>query len=455
MRTVGTPPSGQTSGVVYQNGASTVSAGVVEIYYYNHLVYQENGSSLWWDWVSGAWASTTSLAPPVANASSISVTKNVTYPFALTDFQCTCNGVGSVTITSLPADGTLVLTGTGNVTTNQIITATDINSGLLTFVPTNNSITSGSFQFKVTDSTNGRISTAAATMSITITGSGSPFGPLATNAGYNHAFYTNYSDYQNAAGTYQAANDGWGPLYVSGSFSGNTGTFPAGTTFRWNVNTGSNWSPQAYPNVMFIHGWNGGIPGTGGLYSNEISTTISALNTLSCTYNVSISGATTQFDVLWDLWLTDSGNGNIAGYSDPHNINWGYATPSSSSGECSPAPSCITAPDVEIEIFVHVPSAYWGGGGSLNIGGLINHDVSDGTNYSNYLNNGGVGWKTVALSTAADELSGTLDIKAILLYLASTGHISSTYQISDIRLGAEMAGSNGSLTINTFNCTWN
>src|SRR5262249_27423002 len=74
----------------------------------------------------------------------------------------------SVTITSLPSDGTLALNGTA-IAVGQVITAAKLNAGALTFVPNTGSTAAGSFQFRVTDSLGNSLSSNTATMDITIT----------------------------------------------------------------------------------------------------------------------------------------------------------------------------------------------------------------------------------------------------------------------------------------------
>ena len=130
----------------------------------------------------GGEASTMSLnvtpdAGPNALASSVQATENLAYTFKLADFgysdgaDKSADPLGSVVVTSLPSDGTLQLNGIA-VTANQSITASQISGGQLTFVPTTNSTTAGSFNFKVTDSLGGTTSASAAAMSITIVSSG-------------------------------------------------------------------------------------------------------------------------------------------------------------------------------------------------------------------------------------------------------------------------------------------
>ena len=61
----------------------------------------------------------------------IQVTEDQSYAFKTTDFS---SDVSSVSISSLPTTGTLLLNGVA-VTVNQKISATDISAGHLVFVP--------------------------------------------------------------------------------------------------------------------------------------------------------------------------------------------------------------------------------------------------------------------------------------------------------------------------------
>ena len=109
---------------------------------------------------------------PTAVNSAITATEDTTYTFKLTDFgfsdAVAADTLASVTITSLPSDGTLALSGTA-VTDGQVITAAELNAGDLTFAPNTGSTTAGSFQFQVTDSLGNSLSSNTATMDITIT----------------------------------------------------------------------------------------------------------------------------------------------------------------------------------------------------------------------------------------------------------------------------------------------
>src|SRR5262245_14761480 len=104
--------------------------------------------------------------------SAITATEDTPYTFKVADFgfsdAVAADTLASVTITSLPSDGTLALNGTA-IADGQVITAAELNAGDLTFVPNTGSTTAGSFQFQVTDSLRNRLSSNTATMDITIT----------------------------------------------------------------------------------------------------------------------------------------------------------------------------------------------------------------------------------------------------------------------------------------------
>jgi len=243
----------------------------------------------------------------------------------------------------------------------------------------------------------------------------------------NNANYTNFNDYQ--AGNYEVANDCWG----SGAESGitdwltlNPATFPGGVTFDWNWPTvsASTWSPQAYPDMIYVHQWaNGNGGGTGALYSNEVPDTLSNISTLTASYNVSLAGNTASTDVAFDIWLTSPGN---------HNLNW-----------------TTVGPETELMIFVHSPTAFGSGSGNFTAGGITNGSLSVGTQ-----SNGSVNWQFVSVQAPQDMLSGTININAIFQTLVADGVLNANEQVSDIRFGSEVSGGAGSLTINSFNVNW-
>jgi hypothetical protein len=112
------------------------------------------------------------ISAPVADPSNFNTTENTAHVFKVADFKFTGNDsadtLTSVIITSLPTDGTLELNGSA-VTANETISAADIASGKLTFVPNTDTVTQGTFSFKVIDAESQGSSPNAAAMTITIT----------------------------------------------------------------------------------------------------------------------------------------------------------------------------------------------------------------------------------------------------------------------------------------------
>ena len=96
---------------------------------------------------------------PVGQDSSVTATEDTTYVFTAADFPFTdsndspANAFEGAVITTLPASGTLVLFGVGNVTAGDFVTATDIAAGNLRYTPPAqaNGTAFTSFTFQVRD----------------------------------------------------------------------------------------------------------------------------------------------------------------------------------------------------------------------------------------------------------------------------------------------------------------
>ena len=125
----------------------------------------------------------TADAGPTAVASAVTATEDTTYAFKVADFKFTDSAdttpdtLGSVTITSLPTDGTLFFFNGETkvaVTTGQVITAAEIAAGDLTLVPNTDTTTTGSFNFQVTDQAGQTLSANTAAMTVTITADAGP-----------------------------------------------------------------------------------------------------------------------------------------------------------------------------------------------------------------------------------------------------------------------------------------
>ncbi len=109
---------------------------------------------------------------PTAASNTVTTAEDTAYTFASSDFgfgDVDGDTFTSLTVITLPADGTLYLNGTA-VAANQVILVTDIDSGLLTFVPDTDEYGTSyaSFLFKVTDSS-GAQSTSSYQITIDVT----------------------------------------------------------------------------------------------------------------------------------------------------------------------------------------------------------------------------------------------------------------------------------------------
>jgi len=120
---------------------------------------------------------------PTADNNTVSTPEDVTYVFAVADFTVNYNdpegdAFAQIRVTSLESVGSLLYNGTP-VTLNQVVSAADISSGLLTFVPLANQSASpyDSFDFEVGDGTD--FSAASYTLTIDVTPVNDP--PTADN----------------------------------------------------------------------------------------------------------------------------------------------------------------------------------------------------------------------------------------------------------------------------------
>src|SRR5207253_2206411 len=107
---------------------------------------------------------------PTTSNNAVTTKEHTAYAYATTDFPFTDvdgDAISSITITQLATAGTLKLNGV-NVTLNQVISAANIASGLLKFVPAAdaNGTPYGNFKFTVSD---GTLSSGASTMTVNVT----------------------------------------------------------------------------------------------------------------------------------------------------------------------------------------------------------------------------------------------------------------------------------------------
>ena len=147
---------------------------------------------------------------------------------------------------------------------------------------------------------------------------------------------------------------------------------------------------------------------------------ISTISILQIQHNVSISGYTNNFDVIYDGYLTATPGGDYHGVP-------------------------------EISIFVHSPP------GSLT----FNQSLSP--RYSGYVDADGMAWdmawhnSQIAIwpHTGADVLVNTIDRKAMLDYLIAQGQLTGNEWFNGIAIAAEPLRYTGTLTVNSISVTYN
>ena len=196
-------------------------------------------------------------------------------------------------------------------------------------------------------------------------------------------------------------------------------------------------SDQGIPNgtlMSWVWPW---TSGPGGVYSYpEIvygstpfldnasvqSTQVANFADLSTSYSISLSGYTSGFDTIFDMWLTSQPNGNY------------------------------TTREYELEIVAHsdwTPPAsniaY-----SLTDSTLQNANVYVTPNYTD----DGVSWTNITVAPGSDILAGTISISDILKNLIWNGVITGQEYLSGVEFGPEVSWGTGSLLVNNLNYQW-
>lgn len=217
-------------------------------------------------------------------------------------------------------------------------------------------------------------------------------------------------------GAYPAVNNPWGKGgLVNGqdytqSITVETTTFPDDTLLTWDWGDRFNSSIYAYPEVIF--GYKAWDPGEGTLaYSSRVG----ALKSLEAKFDLGISGKTQNFNVAIETWLTDVRGGGSDAITTEVMI-WLH------NGSLTPAGEKVgrfVSPTYKADIYVQD-----------NMGG-------------------GDGWRYIALAPDSDYLAGTIDIRAVLHALRKLGFVDVNDWVSGFELGAEVAGGNGSLKIDS------
>ena len=184
---------------------------------------------------------------------------------------------------------------------------------------------------------------------------------------------------------------------------------PNGTTFSWDW--GSSTEIRSYPEVIWGAKFENG--------STEKSVKVSNLLGLNATYNFSMSGDVSHFNVAFSIW-TQSQPGGTFDTVRTENMIWVH------SNGWKPSPSSL-------------------------------YTTADGSRANMYINSNwgdhsGVhpnGWSYSATIFQQDKLAGTLDLASILKELIWRGAISPDDYISGVELGTEIAGGQGTFKINS------
>ena len=149
-----------------------------------------------------------------------------------------------------------------------------------------------------------------------------------------------------------------------------TATFPNGVSFSWSWPLADAGAVQAYPHISYTPTNSSG---------QTIDPTVGDLATLSTTYSFSISGNTQEFNVAWDLWLTN------------------------------PTTQAVD----EVMIWVHSPQYPMGSNQpyQFTASSIVDANI--------FVAN--VGWTYVAIQTPTDQLSGTISLSDVFKTLIWDG----------------------------------
>jgi Ca2+-binding RTX toxin-like protein len=228
-----------------------------------------------------------------------------------------------------------------------------------------------------------------------------------------------------ASGPYRVVNNVWNKgglkngLDFTQSVTYEPATFPDGVTLQWSW-PGFNEQIWSYPEV--IVGYKPWDPHDGTL---ALTTRVDAVRELEAHFDLAIAGQTGKFNVALEFWLTDKPGGG---------------------------PGSITT---EVMVWLH-------NGGLTPAGKKVGRYEGDDYGASIFVEkamvdqSGGseVRWKYVALKADADLLSGSLDLRAVLVALRKHGIIDGRDYIGGFELGAEVAGGEGSLRIDALDHTF-
>jgi Ca2+-binding RTX toxin-like protein len=222
-------------------------------------------------------------------------------------------------------------------------------------------------------------------------------------------------------GDYVVVNNDWGNdgrSHTQTITIDNTADLSGGIHMSWDWGTVGN-KVLAYPEVSVGYKpWD--APGTG---TGALSAQISDIRTFTLSHDLTINGSTNDFDVAYDLWLTNTPLGN------QNSIN------------------------TELMIWTHKGGPDGFGtdpatGNSAIVGTYEHHGVTfDLVKYENFSSNG-VNWRYLALVPQTDIPDASVNVRDILTDLINRGYVSENDYVTGFELGAEIVGGQGSLDVN-------
>ncbi|MBL8561603.1 MAG: hypothetical protein JNN06_04925 [Gemmobacter sp.] len=188
------------------------------------------------------------------------------------------------------------------------------------------------------------------------------------------------------------------------------GTTLAGTEFDWNYGS-LRAGVLAYPELIL------GAKPWDASRENALTTRLDALRQLEVTLDLSMRGATQDFNLAFDLWLTSARAGG---------------------------PETITT---EVMVWLHRGALAEG------IGETLRYEA-DGISADILLREGhqsepgGPSWRYVAVLLDETTLTASVDLDAILRHLIRIGYVSGRDWLSGLEFGAEVVGGAGCFTLN-------
>ena len=234
------------------------------------------------------------------------------------------------------------------------------------------------------------------------------------------------NDWERYSGTqFWAHNNVWNKVNLlnganyTQTISINTEIFPIRTTLSWSWPSTFNPMIYSYPEVIL------GYKPWDNYGSLDFTSQIDDLKEFKINYNLTIGGQTDNFNVAFELWLTDRAPGQREDINTELMI-WVH------DGALNPAGSPVGVYD----------------GNTFDSTVFVSPDHGDASGGS------AVTWQYIALEAATDVLSGQIDVRHILFDLKKKGLLTGSEFVSGYELGAEVAGGSGSLNINSLSQTF-